>query len=151
MKQSQPIFKEVTSADKAVWIQFRKTLYHGVDDTFHEKEVDLILNDPTKTTFLIFEKNGDFPVGMLELSLRNVVDGCLTSPVGYIEGIYLDESTRGLGFGKAMVDFSKEWARSKGCSELACDAELHETEAQKFHEKMGFKETYRIVQYKMEV
>lgn len=145
------IFKPTSKENKEVWIQFRQSLYHDVEIEFHEEEIELILKDSTKATFLVFEKEDEMPIGMLELSLRNVVDGCLTSPVGYIEGIYLDEKTRGKGYGKLMVDFSKKWAKNQGCSELGCDAELDDIKAQSFHQKMGFKETYRIVQYKMDI
>lgn len=147
----QAIFKEVTQADKQQWKNFRETLYKGVEDEFHNTEMDLILNSAFQTTFLLFENAEAQPVGMLELSLRNLVDGCLSSPVAYIEGIFLANSCRGKGFGKLMVDFSKKWALDQGCTELACDAELDDIDAQKFHNKMGFEETYKVVQYKMEL
>lgn len=146
---NHPIFKEVTEKEKSVWKQFRETLYQDVTDSFHETEMDLILKSEIQTTFLIFESQTGSPIGMLELSLRNLVDGCLTSPVAYIEGIYLDQSCRGKGYGEKMVEFSKSWAIQNGCSELACDAELEDIDAQKFHKKMGFEETYKVVQYKM--
>lgn len=146
-----PIFREATSETKPIWLAFRKSLYHDVSDEFHQTEMDLILNAPLKSTFLLLEKKEELPIGMLELSLRNTVDGCLSSPVGYIEGIILNEKGQGKGYGRKMVDFSKKWAKSKGCTELACDAELDDLEAQNFHKKMGFKETYRIVEYKMDI
>lgn len=49
----------------------------------------LYLRDDTKGCFLAVGENGD-AWGIVEVSLRNVVDGCLTSPVGYVEGIYVD-------------------------------------------------------------
>ncbi len=145
------IFKRVSNEDKPIWKKYRETLYHGVEDSFHESEMDSILNSKIQFTYLVFEDTKDFPVGMLELSLRNLVDGCLSSPVAYIEGIYLDESCRGKGLGKEMIEFSKDWGKENGCSELACDAEFEDLSAQNFHQKMGFQETYRIVQFKMDI
>ncbi|MCR9287026.1 MAG: GNAT family N-acetyltransferase [Bacteroidetes bacterium] len=148
---SSPIFKQASKTDKDAWIRLRETLYDGVESTFHEEEIEIILNDKTKATFLVFETGKEDSIGMLELSLRNIVDGCLSSPVGYIEGIYLHEKVRGKGYGRQMIDFAKKWAKSQGCSELGCDAELDDLSAQMFHQKMGFRETYRIVQYKMDI
>ena len=39
----------------------------------------------------------------------------------------------------------------KGCTEVATDAEIHNLEAMAFHRKMGFIETYRIVQFRKEL
>jgi aminoglycoside 6'-N-acetyltransferase I len=87
-------------------------------------------------------------IGFTELSLRNVVDGCLTSPVGFVEGLFVKSPFRGHGCGRQLVEFAAEWFKSRGCSEMATDAEAHNVEAQKFHENMGFTETYRIVEYR---
>jgi aminoglycoside 6'-N-acetyltransferase I len=85
---------------------------------------------------------------MIEVSLRNVVDGCLTSPVGYIEGVYIDPTQRGAGLSRRLLQYAEEWCRSMGCTEIATDAEFENEEAQRFHEHMGFEETYRIVEYR---
>lgn len=85
---------------------------------------------------------------MIEVSLRNVVDGCPTSPVGYVEGIYIDPEHRGSGLARQLLEQAEDWCRSKGCTEIATDAELDNQDAQRFHERMGFEETYRIVEYR---
>jgi len=85
---------------------------------------------------------------MLELSLRNFVDGCLGGPVGYVEGIYLAPQTRGRGEGRRLLDFAAGWFRSRGCRDMAADAELDNEEAQRFLKRAGFEETFRIVEYR---
>jgi aminoglycoside 6'-N-acetyltransferase I len=85
---------------------------------------------------------------MLELSLRNFVDGCLGGPVGYMEGIYITPGQRKRGHGRELAEFAANWFRSKGCREMAADAELGNLAAQEFLTGAGFDETYRIVQYK---
>lgn len=125
----------------------REAVYTGIDRAFHETEIDMFLRDATKECLIAMSERGD-ALGMVEVSLRNVVDGCLTSPVGYIEGIYVDPEHRGRGLGRALLHHAEEWCRSIGCKELATDAELDNRAAQKFHETMGFEETYRIVEYR---
>jgi aminoglycoside 6'-N-acetyltransferase I len=131
----------------AEWLRLRNAVYTGIDRAFHEQEMALYLRDDTKECFLAVGENGD-ACGMIEVSLRNVVDGCLTSPVGYVEGIYVDPEHRGSGLARQLLEQAEGWCRSKGCTEIATDAELDNQDAQRFHERMGFEETYRIVEYR---
>ena len=102
-----------------------------------------------RSELLAFLDGEETPIGFIELALRNVVDGCLSSPVAYLEGIYVAPTKRGGGIARAMFSYARGWATAQGCTELASDAELENTAAQRFHEHLGFKETYRTVQYKM--
>ncbi len=136
--------------DRKTWFSFRRSLYHELDEAFDNEEMDLIEQDKLRESYLILN-NSDQPIGLLELSLRNFVDGCLSSPVAYIEGIYLIDDVRGEGYGRGIINWTKEWGRSKGCTELASDVELENESAQRFHVATGFKETYRVVEYKMAI
>lgn len=87
-------------------------------------------------------------VGFIHLSLRfDYVEGSRSSPVGYIEGIYVDENYRNRGISRKLVEAGEQWAKSLGCSEMASDTELTNVESQQFHKKIGFKEAGRIVAY----
>jgi aminoglycoside 6'-N-acetyltransferase I len=90
-------------------------------------------------------------VGFAEVALRNLVDGCLTSPVGYLEAIYVAVAARGTGLGRELLDAAIAWARAQGCTEFATDSDLDDLEAQRFHVAMGMKETFRIVQFRREI
>ncbi|MEZ6129547.1 MAG: GNAT family N-acetyltransferase [Planctomycetaceae bacterium] len=136
-----------TSQHCTEWLRLRDAVYTGVDRAFHEQEMTLHLRDKTKECFLAVMESG-YACGMIEVSLRNVVDGCLTSPVGYVEGIYVDPEHRGSGLARQLLEQAERWCRLMGCTEIATDAELDNHDAQQFHERMGFKETYRIVEYR---
>lgn len=138
---------EATRRDVEVWRAMRADLYSGIDEAFNEFEVALILDSGDRACLLVRAPNDD-AVGFIEVSLRNVVDGCLGGPVGYIEGIYLVPSWRGLGLGPGMIEAVSEWFRSQGCRDMATDAELENSEAQEFWSDLGFEETWRIVQYR---
>ncbi len=129
------------------WLRLREAVYTDIDRKFHEQEMELYVSDDSKECFLVVTESGD-ACGMIEVSLRNVVDGCLTSPVGYVEGIFVESSHRGSGLSRQLLHQAEDWCRSKGCSEIATDAELDNVEAQRFHQHMGFEETYRIVEYR---
>ncbi|MCM3633614.1 aminoglycoside 6'-N-acetyltransferase [Paenibacillus camelliae] len=87
-------------------------------------------------------------VGFIHMSLRyDYVEGSSTSPVGYIEGIYVDENYRNKGISKMLVEAGEIWSKSLGCTEIASDTELHNVGSQQFHERMGFKEVAKIVAF----
>ncbi len=89
------------------------------------------------------------PVGFAQCSLRkDYVEGTQSSPVGYLEGIFVKEDYRKRGIGNKLLIQCEEWAKSKGCSEFASDCELNNTESFKFHLRLGFEETNRIICFK---
>lgn len=78
------------------------------------------------------------PLGFAEISLREFAEGCLTSPVGYLEGWYVEPSARGRGVGGALVRAGEDWAREQGCTEFASDADIGNTTSIRAHESLGF-------------
>ena len=76
---------------------------------------------------------------------HDYVEGCETSPVGYLEGIFVREPLRGKGVAKALLNRCQDWARSQGCTEFASDCELSNEESLRFHLAAGFQEAGRII------
>lgn len=82
----------------------------------------------------------------MNLSLRHdYVPGVTQSPVAYIEGIYVKENYRKQGIGKALIQYAEQWAIEQGCTQLASDALLENTERYEFHTHIGFEEVERVV------
>jgi len=138
---------EITRERFQDWRRMRRDLYGGLDRGFHEAEMELIFSSAQATCFIGLAES-EAAVAMLEVSLRNFVDGCLGGPVGYLEGIYVIPEQRKRGYGRELAQFAVTWFRSRGCRDMAADAELTNLEAQAFLRKVGFDETYRIVEYK---
>jgi len=85
-------------------------------------------------------------VGFAQCQLRyDYVEGTESSPVGYLEGIFIEETYRGMGFAKELLGACQTWAKEKGCTEFASDCELDNTGSLKFHMAMGFEEAGRII------
>jgi len=78
---------------------------------------------------------------------RDYVEGAGTSPVGYLEGIYVRPAHRNSGLGRALLQRGEAWARQRGCSEFASDVELKNTSSQDFHKRCDFREANRVVCY----
>lgn len=128
----------------------RNDLYDSLSSDFHEDEMEKIFNSNEWHCRFVVD-DSDQVIGFLELSSRNIVDGCLSSPVAYLEGVYLNAASRGKGLGKEIIHALLNWCKENGFSELATDTEMENVKAQEFYQAMGFRETYRIVEYKIEV
>ena len=111
-----------------------------------KEEFESLLSADEAAVFL-YRENGK-PVGFAQCQLRHdYVEGTETSPVGYLEGVYVRETSRRQGIARALVSACTDWARSRGCSEFASDCELTNTESQAFHRAIGFEEANRLVAF----
>lgn len=141
--------RSVAAGDHAQWLSMRRALFDDLDDAFHKTEMVLYAAAMDKRC-LIAEIDG-VSVGFAELSLRNVVDACLSSPVGYVEGIFVKPEARGRRVSRVLIEDAVAWFERQGCSEMATDTLVGDTVAQDFHRRMGFAETYRIVQFRQQL
>ena len=65
-------------------------------------------------------------IGLALVSLRHdYVEGCITSPVGYLEGICVKEEYRNKGIASILCKECEKWAKEKGCVEFASDCEIN--------------------------
>ena len=109
-------------------------------------EFEQLLSADDAAVFLYW-KDGE-PVGFAQCQLRrDYVEGTETSPVGYLEGVWVKETERMRGIARKLVSSCEQWAKDKGCTEFASDCELENTVSQAFHQAIGFEEASRIVAY----
>ena len=76
---------------------------------------------------------------------RDYVEGTETSPVGYLEGVFVEEGYRRQGIARSLVRECQMFAKEQGCTEFASDCELDNTGSLQFHLGMGFEEANRII------
>jgi aminoglycoside 6'-N-acetyltransferase I len=86
----------------------------------------------------------DALVGFAELSLRPYAEGCVTTPVAFVEGWFVAAERRGSGVGRALMTAAEAWARGRGCRELASDTTLDNTASAAAHQALGFEEVEQI-------
>ena len=85
-------------------------------------------------------------IGFLEVHLRDYAEGAeSSSPVGYLEGLYVDSEYRRQGIGGALVRAGEQWAWSQGCTEIASDAQIDNAVSIELHRRMGYAEVERQV------
>ena len=104
-----------------------------------------------KTAFFIKYASSQ-PVGFAQCGLRHdYVEGTETSPVGYLEGIFVEEEYRENGYAKEMLLACEKWAKDMGCTEFASDCELDNVGSYAFHMAMGYEETNRVICFKKNI
>lgn len=98
--------------------------------------------------FVAYSDAGE-PQGLVEIALRSdYVNGTDSSPVGFIEGVYVRPRFRRLGIAARLMQTAQQWAREQGCTEMASDAALDNTTSHAMHLALGFEETERVVYFR---
>ncbi len=134
--------------DTEYWLRLRRQLWPEDPLEEHLREMEAALARPEEyAVFLSIGEDGR-PNGFVEVSLRPWAEGCTTSPVGYIEGWFVEEGARGRGIGRALISAAEEWTRTRGCRELASNAEIANEVGQRVHRALGFEEVGRDVHYR---
>jgi aminoglycoside 6'-N-acetyltransferase I len=138
--------RRAAHADKSDWLRMRQALWpdHTAEEFTLQSEE--ILNDPMQPVFVVERLDGRLG-GFLEAGTRKYGEGCESSPIGYIEGWYVDEDLREQGIGKALVHTAEEWARSQGLTEMGSDTWLDNEVSIQAHLKMGYEEVERLVHF----
>ena len=116
------------------------------DNTVEGLAEDLtkIIDSPESAVFLLYD--GGIAIGFAQCQLRHdYVEGTDSSPVGYLEGIFVEEAYRNKGYAKELLKQCEAWAKDMGCTEFASDCELENTGSLAFHLKMGFEEANRVI------
>lgn len=92
------------------------------------------------------------PIGFAQCQLRrDYVEGTRSSPVGYLEGIFITEKYRHCGYAKELLLRCEEWAFQMHCVEFASDCEIDNEVSLQFHLAMGFEVANRIVCFKKNI
>ena len=108
------------------------------------QEMGEILSQPDAAFFLACD--GETPVGFAQCQLRrDYVEGTESSPVGYLEGVFVAEEYRHQGVARKLLAACENWAKEQGCTEFASDCELSNAESLRFHLSVGFLEANRII------
>ncbi len=140
------LIRLATPADQSEWLRMRHELWPDVEPEDLLREMERILADPQMPVFVMERANGKLG-GFVETGTRKYADGCETSPVGYLEGWWVDEDLRGKGLGKALIVTAENWARAQGLHEMASDTWLENEVSIAAHLKMGYEEYERLVHF----
>ena len=145
MTEQNFIVRPLSKSDIAEWFRLRKLLWDESSDEEHREEMLDIYEHTETQLVLVVETPDNRLVGFLEASIRPFVEDCHSDHVGYLEGWFVEPEYRKRGIGRKLVRAAENWARSKGCVEMASDSEIGNDLSLKAHLKLGYEETSRLV------
>jgi len=144
MTEYNVIVRPIQEHDLPDWYRLRRMLWDELSEEEHRDEMFDIYEHTDSQLVLVAEKDGKL-VGFLEASIRPFVEDCDTDNVGYLEGWFVEPGFRRYGIGRDLVKDAERWARKKGCTEMASDAEVGNDLSLEAHLKLGYEETSRLV------
>jgi aminoglycoside 6'-N-acetyltransferase I len=131
------------------WADLRAKLWPDGSAADHRDDLLELIEEPGTAASFIARGGDGRALGFAEAALRtDYVNGCETSPVAFLEGLYVAEDSRRIGVGRGLIEAVEAWARSLGCLELASDALLENTDAHDVHAALDFEETERVVYFR---
>ena len=144
------MIKRAQKEDAEALAALAAQLWPGHDPAGLAEEYRALTQDADAACFLT--SVGGRSVGFAQCQLRHdYVEGTDSSPVGYLEGVFVVEAYRRQGFAAALLAECEKWAKAKGCAEFASDCELDNADSLRFHLAMGFAEANRIICFRKDL
>ena len=150
MKSDKSMIKRARIEEAEVLADLAIQMWTGhVLEDLTEEIRQLVMNDDA-VCFIKYVD--DKPIAFAQCQLRHdYVEGTENSPVGYLEGIYVQEKYRKKGYARELLSVCENWAKEKGCTEFASDCELDNIDSFRFHMALGFEEANRIICFRKDL
>lgn len=132
--------------DQPGWLALRQQLWPHATREEHLAEMARFLSARKRFAQFVEYDAAGVALGFIEISLRtDYVNGTDSSPVAFLEGIFVVPGARLSGVARRLVAEAEDWARFMGCKEFASDAPLDNAGSHAMHAALGFAETERVV------
>ncbi len=147
LKEKEPIMKNTVKATEANlndWVKMGVQLWpDNTEDELKEVFLDILKSD--KEEGLLYYLDNEY-VGFINVSIRSdYVSGSTSSPVGYVEGIYVKPEYRNRSIARELVRAGELWASDRGCKQMGSDILIDNNTSYDFHKKVGFEEVERVI------
>lgn len=133
-----------------VWAALRTRLWPDCSPDDNAEDIAAYRSGgPVRIVFIAFD--GQSAIGFAEISERSVVDSCGNAPVAFLEGWYVAPEYQKRGVGRALIAAAADWARQQDYAYLGSDAVIDNEISHAAHLALGFEETGRVVNFRMEL
>ncbi|MCU4581302.1 AAC(6')-Ighjkrstuvwx family aminoglycoside N-acetyltransferase [Acinetobacter gyllenbergii] len=140
----------ISESQLSDWLALRCLLWPDHEDV-HLQEMRQLITQAHCLQLLAYTDTQQ-AIAMLEASIRyEYVNGTQTSPVAFLEGIYVLPEYRRSGIATGLVQQVEIWAKQFACTEFASDAALDNQISHAMHQALGFHETERVVYFKKNI
>jgi aminoglycoside 6'-N-acetyltransferase I len=128
------------------WLDLRQQLWPHCTREGHLSEISSFCARPDSFAQFVAYTDSGQAIGFIEIAVRtDYVNGTDSSPVAFLEGIYVVPEARRLVTARALVAAAERWAINRGCREFASDAAVENETSHAMHHALGFQETERVV------
>ena len=136
------------SIDQPGWLDLRLALWPDATADEHRGYMALSLAQPDRFLHLLMYDEQRHAIAFIDGSIRSdYVNGTESTPVGFVEGVYVVPAWRRRGIARQLFDAVADWSLSRGCRELASDALIENDVSLRAHLALGFRETDRVVYF----
>src|SRR5437867_2697615 len=146
-KQGTLPIRRASQGDRPEWLRMRAALWPDETHAKHREEMDEYLRGKGAVAYVVARPSGGL-AGFVEATIRPHADACDTSPVGYVEGWYVDADVRRHGDGRRLIRTAARWARGRGCTEMGSDCLLENEVSLRAHLAIGYEERERLIHFR---
>ena len=139
--------RRVGDGDRAEWLRLRRSLWPGLDDAVHAREMDDYAARGADAAVFVVDRGGGRLGGFIEVSTRDRIEVSFPDPVAYVEGWCVDADLRRRGAGRSLMAQAESWARTRGLRQLGSDTDVANADSIRAHAALGFRETIRLVHF----
>jgi len=145
--------RQAEISDQHELATMRELLWPDSSREEHRREIESVVRSGMYGTLpmaiLVSHDEEGTLTGFLEVGLRSHADGCDTAhPVGFVEGWFVHEAYRKQGIARALMGSAEDWARNRGCVEMASDTWIDDERSQRSHQALGFEVVDRCVHFR---
>jgi aminoglycoside 6'-N-acetyltransferase I len=145
MAENDIKIRPIGEGDFTEWLRLRRILWDETASLEHRREMEGIIENAVSQLVLVADTGDGHLAGFLEASIRPFVEDCETDHVGYLEGWFVEPEYRRHGIGRLLVKTAEDWARAKGCIEMASDTEVGNDLSLAVHESMGYEISSKLI------
>ena len=128
------------------YYEMAKALFPNYSRKELKKDLEHTINSQKHETF--FAIHNETIMAFVIVSVRvDYVEGATSSPVGYLEALFVKPEFRNRGVAKELCMIAEKWAVERGCSQMGSDTWDWNQNSIAFHKKMGFKEEDILVHF----
>jgi aminoglycoside 6'-N-acetyltransferase I len=135
-----------TSVEQLGWLELRQALWADCPREEHLLEMAEHVALPQRFADFVAYSGWGKPIGLAEASVRtDHVNGIASSPVPFLEGLYVVPEERRKGAAASLIAAVVDWAKGMGYTEIGSDTALDNEVSHAVHRALGFEETRRVV------